>query len=150
MWKLHLLLIVSNLVFYAPRLQAQQKSCFGEPNIEEALGWWPAPRNVWTPLGWKSHLFRFQVAYNGTLLCTPAGWMDKPHVHKYLGKNFQLDFHPSLDGTLPAMPHENTKVYKMDGGIGDQHWRENLAAPVLCSDWPMQDGVVMRTEVFTH
>src|SRR6185312_6949467 len=36
------------------------------------------------------------------------------------------------------------------GGIGVQHWRDNLAAPVLCSDWPMQDGVVMRTEVFTH
>jgi hypothetical protein len=150
MRKLHLFLITLSLALFIPGIQAQEKSCTEEPNIKEALDWWPAPRNVWTPLGWKSHLFRFQVVYNGTLLCTPAGWLDKPHVHKYLGKNFQLDFHPSLDGTLPPMPHENTKVYKMDGGIGVQHWRDNSPAPVLCSDWPMQDGVVMRTEVFTH
>src|SRR6185437_12421123 len=117
MRKLHLFLIAFSFVLFAPKIQAQEKKCSGEPNIEEALGWWPAPRNVWTPLGWKSHLFRFQVVYNGT---------------------------------PPPMPHENTKVYKMDGGIGVQHWRDNLAAPVLCSDWPMQDGVVMRSEVFTH
>jgi len=150
MRKFHLFLIACSFVLFAPKIQAQEKNCVGEPNIEEALSWWPAPRNVWTPMGWKSHLFRFQMVYNGTLLCTPAGWLDKPQVHKYLGQDFQLGFYPSLDGALPPMPHENTKVYKMDGGIGVQHWRDNLAAPVLCSDWPMQDGVVMRSEVFTH
>ena len=121
-----------------------------EPDIQTALSWWPEPRNVWTPLGWKSHLFRFQVVYNGTLLCTPAGWMEKPHTKKYNSQNFQLDFYPSLDGALPPMPHENTKVYKMDGGIGVQGWRDHKETPVLWSDWPMQDGVVMRSEIFTH
>jgi hypothetical protein len=150
MRRLCILIVGCSVGFVGPRLWAVENARVNEPNIEEALSWWPAPRNVWTPLGWKSHLFRFQVAYNGTLLCTPAGWLDKPHVHKYIGKNFQLGFYPSVDGTLPPMPEENTKVYKMDGGIGVQHWREHLATPVLCSDWPMQDGVVMRSEVFTH
>src|SRR5690348_5834344 len=127
-----------------------QASCPSEPNIETALNWWPQPRNVWTPLGWKSHLFRFQVVYNGTLLVSPAGWLDKPQVHKYQGQNFQLNFYPSLDGTIPPLPSEPAKVYKMDGGFGVQHWRPGLVAPVLCSEWPLQDGLVMRSEIFTH
>src|SRR4051794_37785956 len=108
MRRLCILIVGCSVGFVGPRLWAVENARVNEPNIEEALSWWPAPRNVWTPLGWKSHLFRFQVAYNGTLLCTPAGWLDKPHVHKYIGKNFQLGFYPSVDGTLPPMPEENT------------------------------------------
>ncbi|HZM04028.1 MAG TPA: hypothetical protein VFC44_13535 [Candidatus Saccharimonadales bacterium] len=144
------LVTVATIALAGLKMRADEQNCFPEPNIETALAWWPLPRNVWTPLGWKSHLFRFQVVYNGTLLCTPAGWLPKPHVQKYQGQNFQLNFFPSLDGVLPPMPHENTKVYKMDGGIGDQHWRNDMVAPVLCTDWPMQDGLIMRSEVFTH
>lgn len=122
----------------------------GEPNVEIANLWWPPQRNVWTPLGWKSHLFRFQVVYNGTLLCTPAGWLDKPHILKYKGQDFQLNFHPSLDGSLPPLPREHTKVYKMDGGIGVQGWRDDRETPVLWTEWPRQDGVVMQKEIFAH
>lgn len=137
------------LLLLCVSLNTASANCL-EPDIETALTWWPQPRNVWTPLGWKSHLFRFQVVYDGTLLVTPAGWLEKPHTKKYHGQNFQLNFVPSLDGALPAMPHEPTKLYKMNGGIGMQRWREGQQAPVLQSDWPMQDGVVMRSEIFTH
>ncbi|MCK4966911.1 hypothetical protein KAS50_07760, partial [bacterium] len=37
-----------------------------EPDAELASLWWPPHRNVWTPIGWKDHLFRFNVFYNGT------------------------------------------------------------------------------------
>src|SRR5262245_14302683 len=117
---LALLIISATTVLMGAKTSGHEADCPSEPNIESALSWWPAPRNVWTPMGWKSHLFRFQVVYNGTLICSPAGWLDKPHIQKYKGQDFQLDFHPSLDGALPPMPHEDTKVYKMDGGIGVQ------------------------------
>jgi hypothetical protein len=121
-----------------------------EPDIEAARLWWPEPRNVWTPIGWKDHLFRFNSVYNGTLLCSPGGWHKKPDTAKYRGNDFQLNFTPSADGELPPMPTEYTKLYKTDGGIGMQAWRVDKETPVLQTDWPCQEGVVMRQEVFAH
>ena len=43
-----------------------------EPDAALAAGWWPAQRNVWTPVGWKDHLFRFNVLYNGTVIAQPV------------------------------------------------------------------------------
>ncbi len=126
------------------------KSQKSEPTIEQALKWWAPQRNVWTPIGWKDHLLRFQVPYNGALLCTPAGWLEKPHTKKYQGKDFQLTFYPSADGALPPLPREHTKLYKIDGGTGIQGWKEGSPAPVLWTEWPSQDGVVMRKAVFAH
>src|SRR5688500_1991687 len=64
-----------------------------EPDIKAALAWWPPQQNVWTPIGWKDHLFRFQVVYNGHLICSPAAKLLKPHTRKYVGQDFQLNFH---------------------------------------------------------
>jgi hypothetical protein len=76
--------------------------------------------------------------------------MQKPHTRKYGGRDFQVTFTPSLDGALPPLPSEPTKLYKLDGGFGMQGWREDKETPVLCSEWPCQEGVVMRQEVFVH
>lgn len=121
-----------------------------EPNIDLAKLWWAQPRNVWTPIGWKDHLFRFNVVYNGTLLCAPAGWLRKPDTARYQGEDLQLNFTPSADGALPPIPSEYTKLYKTDGGIGLQGWHESKETPILWTDWPCQEGVVMRQEVFAH
>lgn len=121
-----------------------------EANIQTALSWWAPPRGVWTPIGWRDHLFRFQVVYNGSVLCTPAGWLGKPHTEKYRGQDFQLDFTPSVDGSVAALPREPMKLYKIDGGLGVQGWREDLETPVLWTEWPCQEGVVLRQEVFAH
>ncbi len=121
-----------------------------EPDVETARAWWEPPRNVWTPIGWKDHLFRFQVVYNGQLLCAPAGKLLKPHTRRYLGRDFQLNFHPSPDGSLPPMPREHVKLKLTDGGVGVQGWREGIEAPVLWTDYPRQEGVVLRQEVFAH
>jgi hypothetical protein len=121
-----------------------------EPDAELAQLWWAAPRNVWTPVGWKDHLFRFNSVYNGTLLCVPAGWLIKPHTKRYVGTDFQLNFTVSTDGTIPPIPSETTKLYKTDGGVGRQGWREDKEAPVLWTEWPCQEGVVMRQELFGH
>src|SRR5262245_39254757 len=42
-----------------------------EPNAKTAYTWWPALRNVWTPVGVRNHPCRFNVLYNGTVLADP-------------------------------------------------------------------------------
>ena len=44
-----------------------------EPTFETACQWWPNTANMVTPLGWKDHLFRFNVLWNGTILADPTG-----------------------------------------------------------------------------
>lgn len=36
-----------------------------EPNLQQAIGWWPDLNSIWTPVGWKNHLFRFNVMWDG-------------------------------------------------------------------------------------
>ncbi|WP_427892185.1 hypothetical protein ACQHIV_05185 [Kribbella sp. GL6] len=58
-----------------------------EPDAEQALSWWAPQRQVWTPVGWPSHLFRFDVFYNGTIVCQPAVALppsDSPTLKPYL------------------------------------------------------------------
>jgi len=126
------------------------QTCTQEPNVETAMTWFPPQRGVWTPLGWKDHLFRFTSVYNGTLLCAPSGQMAKPHIKDYEKQNFQLNFTPSSNGALPPVPQQAIPLYKLDGGVGIQRWREDKNAPVLQTDWRMADGLILRQEVFTH
>src|SRR5688500_18791755 len=121
-----------------------------EPNVETALRWWTPQQNVWTPIGWKEHLHRFQVVYNGHLLVTPAGKLLKPHTKRYADLQFQMNAYPSPDGKLPPMPTEDRKLKLIDGGLGLQGWREDRVAPVLWTDHPRHEGVVLRQEVFGH
>jgi hypothetical protein len=121
-----------------------------EPDVQSALQWWTPQQNVWTPIGWPDHLHRFQVVYNGHLLVTPAGKLLKPHTKPYVGRDFQVNAYPSPDGALPAMPKEDRKVKLLDGGIGMQGWRDGNEAPVLWTDFPRHEGVVLRQEVLAH
>src|SRR2546429_5370453 len=61
-----------------------------EPTAATAMSWWPPPRQVWTPLGWKGHLFRFNTFYSGAVVCEPGAVLagPKPDVLPYQGKNF--------------------------------------------------------------
>ncbi len=128
----------------------EHQKCLAEPNAESALGWWIPQRGVWTPLGWKDHLLRFTVPYNGTLLCAPLGVLPKPHTLKYKGQDFQLTFHPSANGKIPPMPTQRTRLYRVDGGLGDQGWLEDQEAPVLYNRYPLEEGLVLKTEMFAH
>ena len=76
--------------------------------------------------------------------------MNKPHVEKYKGLGFQLNFTPNRDGAIPRVPKELTRLYRMDGGVGMQRWRDDRETPVLQTDYPCAEGVVLRQEVFAH
>ena len=123
----------------------------GEPDVGTALSWWPAQRGVWTPIGWKDHLFRFNVVYNGIVLAEPCpSLMRRQHAEPYRGQDFQLTFAVYDGGDLPALPEVPTPLYKLDGGVGIQGWVEASATPILWTQWPVQDGLVIRQEVFAH
>ena len=32
-----------------------------EPDMATAFGWWCEPPDKWTPIGWKNHMFRYNV-----------------------------------------------------------------------------------------
>ncbi len=135
--------------------------CTKEPNSEIAATWWPPLRNVWTPIGWKSHPFRFCVIYNGTLVANPHPLpmiLDKPikqYLAKYQGLGAQLTFTPSPDGALPERPDRPYRLSATpDGGIGLQRWTED-AAPVLETRWPCNFfygnyGIVLTQQNFGH
>ena len=122
-----------------------------EPDVALAKLWWPDQRNVWTPIGWKDHFFRFNVLYNGAVIYEPFSDMSsRANARKWKGSDFQLTFTPWPDGDPPPPPKERVATWRLDGGHGIQGWRVDKKTPVLWTDFPLQEGMVMREEVFGH
>src|SRR5690606_17389931 len=122
-----------------------------EPNIELAKLWWPDQRNIWTPIGWKDHFFRFNVLYNGTIIFEPFSDLSaRKNAVKFKGDDFLISFTPWPDTNVPDLPKTQTPQWTRDGGHGRQGWKADTATPVLWTDFPLQEGMVMRTEVFGH
>lgn len=134
----------------------------GEPDFQAAKGWFPAMRNVWTPVGLPNHPFRFNVLYNGTIMADPHpltninGTPIKTYLGPFAGQGVQLSITASPDGTTPpAADHPFQLSSRPDGGVGMQGWDDDHAAPLLYTRWPMQTlygntGVVVRQETFAH
>ena len=122
-----------------------------EPSADLARRWWPEQYNVWTPVSWPDHYFKFTVFYNGMVIASPAtqGW--RPHSQKWAGRDLQLSFRASADGGPWAMPQAvNYILREWDGGLGVQHWQDGHAAPVLQTEFRSKDGIVMETSFFAH
>jgi hypothetical protein len=134
--------------------QEDQSVAQQEPDFELAKLWWPDQRNVWTPIGWKDHYFRFNVLYNGTIICEPCPhWTPpRPHAVRWLGQSFQLNFVPPFSrGQAPSgLPTEPTQLWRLDSGHGIQGWREDKQTPVLWTEYRLQQGLIVRQEVFAH
>lgn len=125
----------------------------GEPNAELAALWWPPQRNIWTPIGWKDHLFRFNVLYNGIIVAEPhiPNTKHKVYTRSYAGQGVTLT--PMLwdDSKLPPEPKDKFVILSHDvyGGVGNQGWRDD-ETPVLWTEWATQQGFVLRQEIFGH
>jgi len=141
-----------------------------EPTAELAKTWWPPQKNVWTPIGWKDHLFRFNIVYNGTIVADPHPWRAKKHSAKWKDQGVQLTITPSADGKPLAEGYHlgGSTSYRhrfaakqgryqlsstLDKGLGNQGWTDN-AAPVLWTKWPIagedNSGLVLEESVFAH
>ena len=111
----------------------------GEPNYEMASGWWADLWNIWTPVGWKDHLHRFNVLWNGTVLA-------KPDMNRRSGgQGLQLSLTPDYEGWV--------RDFKADKLRHDDHqvrqgWNDD-DAPVLWSEWTDNETRI-RSEVFAH
>lgn len=115
-----------------------------EPNLALALQWWKDMGDGWTPVGWKDHMFRFNVTANGTISAAPD---INTRTGDWTGQGVQLTFYPS-SGIDPTFGN-----FTPGGGFCDpraihQSWAD-CTAPVLCSDWS-SDGIEMRQSVFAH
>ena len=119
-----------------------KRSKLPEPDYQAACGWWADLPNIWTPVGWREHMFRFNVLYNGTLLAQPN--MNR-RTSSYDGQGLQLGFAPHWTNWFTEWPHS---YLRHDDGQVLQGWTEDQA-PVLWTEWA-RDGVVLRQYVFAH
>ena len=122
-----------------------------EPTYAQAKTWWEPMQNVWTPLGWKDHLFRFNVMYNGSVLASPHVYLtwSKPSTQKYINKGVFL--HPTLSiaDVCDVEPQGDYLLASIDGGFGSQGFNDGHQTPVLWTDFKKQ-GFVVRQEMFAH
>lgn len=104
-----------------------------ETDFQTACGWWSDLPNIWTPVGWEDHLFRFNVLWDGTILAQPQ--LNRRTV-AWEGEGAQIAFAP-IRGEWPG-----------DDGMTSQGWRA-CATPVLRTE-RFRDGILHRQEVFAH
>jgi hypothetical protein len=126
-----------------------------EPTYESACRWWTELANVITPVGWRDHLHRFNVLYDGTILARPP---KKPLPSEGetdpVSQGLQLTFIPSAaaDGGAipPSRAEDDHPIAPLDSPrVGDQGWTAD-AAPVLWTRWKLPDGTQLRQLVFAH
>lgn len=126
-----------------------------EPDYATASGWWPRLTNVFTPVGWRDHLFRFNVFYNGTIMADPAPAEASPALARWRGLGVQLGVLPSEDGLDPDRWRAGT--YQMTGECGRRWGHQGLLdrpTPVVWVEWRQAFratvGYALRQEVFAH
>lgn len=111
-----------------------------EPNMETAFTWWSELPAKWTPFGWKEHLFRFNMLYNGMISAMPD--LNRRSA-EWKGQGVQLGVFPSDKVDFPGHV-----IHPQDNGNVIQGWLEE-EAPVLWSEWA-QDGLLLRETAFAH
>ncbi len=122
-----------------------------EPDFETACRWWPDLPNIWTPVGWKDHLFRFNVFWSGLILAQPD--LNR-RTQKYAGEGVQMTIfpawrlEPSADTTVTLFVQQAVDFAWHDDGLVTQGWLDG-AAPVLWSEIGL-DGVKLRQYIFAH
>lgn len=126
-----------------------------EPDAETACRWWPPLTNVYTPVGWKNHAFRFNVFYNGVLMADPRPEHAVPALDRWAGLDVQVSILPSERGEDPDRWRAGT--YQMTGDNGRRWGYQGLLdgpTPVVWTEWRQSfrtaNGFVLREEVFAH
>lgn len=148
-------IVLTSLIalFVVPAFSQDDESTRMEPDMQQALLWWPDQKNVWTPVGWKDHFFRFNVIYNGAIMAMPAprwGWI-RENVKPWLHKDVLISVSTRSDGNPVPIPKARISSWKVDGGYGDQGWDNGHETPVLWTDYKSQEGgAIIRQEFFSH
>jgi len=116
-----------------------------ETDFQIASGWWPDLPNIYTTLGWKDHLFRFTVLWNGTVLAIP-------HLNRrteaWAGQEAQIAIAPHATEQFLGLDSTTAPYLLHDDNLCNQGW-ESGPAPVLWTDIP-KDALVHRLRMFAH
>lgn len=125
----------------------KQSTIKTEPDFETACAWWADLTDIWTPVGWKDHLFRFNVFWNGMIMAQPD--LNR-RTQAWKGLGAQLTFLAATPFVAfeDFVPLRHTTYTHHDDGMVRQGW-EPTAAPLLWSEW-YADGVLLRQHVFAH
>lgn len=130
-------------------------AAIAEPNIEIARTWWPPLENTYTPIGWKNHLFRFNVYYNGMVMANPQPETDVRALDPWHGLGAQLTIQPSEHGLDPNRWRGGT--YQMTGDNGRRWSYQGLLdrpTPAVWTEWRQSFraviGYILRQEAFAH
>ncbi len=124
-------------------------SSIAEPNLEIARLWWTDLPKKWTMLGWKAHITRFNVLYDGTLINAfsfDKGPQNPVALRPPIPEPWtQFTFVPAA--SVDAVPPSNDLIYQ-DYGDVVQGWDDGNA-PVLWSEWHW-GGYLLRQRIFAH
>ncbi|MHC4744807.1 MAG: hypothetical protein ACYS8Z_23075, partial [Planctomycetota bacterium] len=126
-----------------------------EPNFEIADTWWPPLENVYTPIGWKNHLFRFNVYYSGVVMAQTQPEPDVKALDPWRDLSVQISILPSEKGLDPDRWRGGTYQMTTDNG---RRWTYqgmlDRPTPVVWNEWRSSFratvGYVLREEVFAH
>jgi len=113
-----------------------------EPDFKTACTWWDDLPNVWTPIGWREHMLRFSVLWNGTVFGKTS--LNR-RTEKYDNQDVQLGFAPHWTNWWSEWPHS---YLRHDDRQVTQGWVDH-DAPVLWTEWA-KDGLLLRQYVFAH
>ncbi len=110
-----------------------------EPDLKTACSWWRDMENIWTAVGWKDHIYRFNVWFDGTISMVMPRHEDKAHGYP-----------PAQVSLIPALKLKDNWFLNPgpDDNLVVQGWNDS-PAPVLRSEWA-RDGFIFREEVFAH
>ncbi|MHB9130241.1 MAG: hypothetical protein ACYDBB_04005 [Armatimonadota bacterium] len=118
-------------------------TCAYEPDYRTACTWWSDLPDIWTPIGWKDHLFRFNVLWNGTIIAQPD--LNK-RTAAWKGQGVQIACIPTLNEPFTCLLIP-TYVHSDENSVR-QGWNDGVT-PVLWSEWSL-GGVLLRQEIFAH
>ena len=96
-----------------------------EPTFETTRQWWPDTPNIWTPLGWKDHPFRFNVLWNGTVLADPTGVRNR-RAQRWRGQGVQIALAPHQSERFREIDTMSAFL-RHDDGMVRQGWHDTAA-----------------------
>ncbi|HTL16249.1 MAG TPA: hypothetical protein VL793_03380, partial [Patescibacteria group bacterium] len=132
-------LLLGVLCLCLPVSQSRAAEELPEPTFALASTWWADLWNIWTPLGWKDHLYHFNVLWDGTILA-------KPDLNRRShGQGVQLSLTPDFNDWKQRFAADTLRI---DNHRVTQGWKDDTA-PVLWSEWT-NNGARLRCEVFAH
>ena len=125
-----------------------------EPNYAAACNWWSDLPNIWTPVGWQDHLFRFNVLWDGTIVAqTQEIWWGPPDcTEAVIGHTNRRTEAWKNQGVLlfcsPLRACSGGDSWRGDDNTHMQGWKA-CPTPVLWTE-RAHDGILYRQEIFAH